>query len=93
MSGAAEKLALAQFTVQVLEELTSSDSQRERLNRRVFVVVEHRRLFAQQPRVGIKLAAMMPVLVIGELKELPCGETAIRRLRPLAVPLLQLIAA
>src|SRR5262245_44680834 len=50
------------------------------LSRRVFVVVEHRRLFAQQPGVGVKLSAMMPVFVVSECEILPNGEHAVRRL-------------
>src|SRR5262245_7874624 len=47
---------------------------------RVFVVIKHRRLFAQQSGVGIKLSAMMPVFVVIEREILPNREHAVWRL-------------
>src|SRR5262245_66112288 len=35
------------------------------------VVVQHRRFLAEQSQIRVKLAAMMPVLVVGEQEKLP----------------------
>src|SRR5262249_47496987 len=49
------------------------------LCRRIFIVVQHRRLFAQQSGVSVKLPTVMPVFVVNKREMLPDGECSVRR--------------